>query len=410
MGRKAAGLTAHKVETIKMPGMYADGGGLYLQVAPTGAKTWIYRFQLQGRRRDMGLGSVAVYPLAEARRKAADARRLVAEGIDPIEQRAALAAAAAASAAKAMSFKECAEAYIKAHRAGWKNPKHAAQWPATLGAYVYPVFGAVPVAMVDVGLVMKAIEPIWTTKPETASRIRGRIEAILDWAAARGYRAGENSARWRGYIENLLPKKTKIRPVEHHAALSYHELPAFMAELRSQPGIGARALEFAILTAARTGEVIGARWREMSFDDRMWTVPAERMKAGREHRVPLSAPAITVLKLMESIRQKELVFAGERTGRPISNMAMAMTLRRVGRGDLTVHGFRSSFSDWCAEQTHTPSEVREMALAHAVGDKVEAAYRRGDLFEKRRQLADAWGRFCTMPAAGGEVLALRRAR
>jgi integrase len=410
MGRKAAGLTARKVETVKMPGMYADGGGLYLQVAPTGARTWIYRFQLRGRRRDMGLGSAKVYSLAEARQKAADARRLVAEGVDPIEQKASRAAAAAAEKAKVMTFRQCAEAYVAAHRSGWRNEKHKAQWVSTLATYVYPALGAVPVDAVDVGLVMKAVEPIWSTKPETASRVRGRIEAVLDWAAARGYRVGENPARWRGHLDKLLPRKTKVRQVEHHAALPFREIPAFMTELRQQQGVAARALELAILTAARTGEVISARWEEFDLAERIWTVPAKRMKAGREHRVPLPGPALAVLEQMAAIRQGEFVFAGERSGRPISNMAMLMLLRRMSRDDLTAHGFRSTFRDWAAERTAFPAEVAEMALAHAVGDKVEAAYRRGDLFEKRRQLAEVWGRFCAMPAAGGEVLPLRRAR
>jgi integrase len=409
MAKRAAGLRARQVETRKTPGLVGDGGGLYLQIAPSGAKTWIYRFQLRGRRRDMGLGSAAVYALAEARRKAAEARRLVAEGVDPIERRDALAATAAASGAKAMTFQACAENYIRAHRAGWRNPQHAAQWPATLAAYVYPVFGAVPVQMVDVGLVMRAVEPIWSTKPETAGRVRGRIESVLDWASARGYRHGDNPARWRGHLENLLPKKSRVRRVEHHAALPYAELADFMVELRQQQGVAARALEFAILTAARTGEVIGARWDEIDFRECMWTVPAERMKAAKEHRVPLSDGALAILEGMAEIRQNEFVFAGDRSGRPISNMAMLMLLRRMGRGDLTVHGFRSTFSDWCAEQTNTPSEVREMALAHAVSDKVEAAYRRGDLFEKRRELAEAWARFCSAsPIGPAAVVPLRK--
>ena len=338
------------------------------------------------------------------------ARRLVAEGIDPIEQKATLAARAAALAAKGMRFEECAERYMAAHRAGWRNEKHKAQWSSTLTAYVYPVLGAVPVDAVDVGLVMKAIEPIWAAKPETASRVRGRIEAVLDWAAARGYRASENPARWRGHLDKLLPKKTKVRRVEHHAALPYPELPAFVAELRQQEGFAALALELAILTAARTGEVIGARWEEFNLAERLWAIPAERMKAEREHRVPLPGPALAILEQMAAIRQNEFVFAGERSGRPISNMAMLMLLRRMGRDDLTTHGFRSTFRDWAAERTNFPAEVAEMALAHAVSDKVEAAYRRGDLFEKRRQLAEAWGRFCTIPAVGGEVLSLRWAR
>ena len=253
-----------------------------------------------------------------------------------------------------MTFRQCGEAYIAAHRAGWKNDKHAAQWPSTLTTYVYPVFGDQPVQVVDVGLVMKALEPIWTEKAETASRVRGRIESILDWATARGYRQGENPARWRGHIENLLPKKTKIRPVEHHAALPYPEIGGFMVELHRQDGIAARALEFAILTAARTGEIIGARWAEIDFAERLWTVPAERMKAGKEHRVPLSDATLAILEKLRETRESDFVFPGSRSSRPISNMAMLMLLRRIGRGDLTAHGFRSSFRDWAAECTTFP--------------------------------------------------------
>jgi len=409
MGRKAAGLNALKVKTVKTPGMYADGDGLYLQVAPTGAKTWIYRFQLRGRRRDMGLGSAKIYPLAEARQKAAEARRLVADRLDPIEQRVAQAAVAAALAAKAMTFEECARRYIAAHRAGWRSPKSLAAWEGTLAAYVHPVIGSLPVQAIDTGLVTKILEPLWSGKSETASRVRGRIEAILDYATVQGWRHGDNPARWRGHLDKALPAKSKIRPVEHLAALPYAKLPAFMTELRQQQGVGARALELAILTAARSGAVIGARWEEFDFDARSWTIPATRMKAGREHLVPLPGPAIVVLDQMAAIRQGGFVFAGERSARPISNMAMSMTLRRMKRGDLTVHGFRSTFRDWAAEQTNFPAEVAEMALAHAVGDKVEAAYRRGNLFEKRRQLAEAWAGFCGRPA-GGEVIPLRRAR
>ena len=255
---------------------------------------------------------------------------------------------------------------------------------------------------------LKGVEPIWTTKPETASRVRGRIESILDWATARGYRAGENPARWRGHLENLLPKKTKVRRVEHHASLPYSEISTFVAELRTQEGIAAHALEFAILTAARTGEVIGARWDEINIAQGLWMVPAERMKAGKEHRVPLSDTALAILERLRETREGNFVFPGSRAGRPISNMAMLMLLRRMGRGDLTAHGFRSSFRDWAAERTTFPAEVAEMALAHTVSDKVEAAYRRGDLFQKRRQLADAWARFCDTAPAAGQVVPIRK--
>jgi integrase len=392
-------LTTLSVRQQHRRGLFGDGGGLFLQVSERGAKSWIFRFKKDGRLRVMGLGPVHTVSLAEAREAARLCRKARLGGIDPIDARRVGRIEERIEAARAMSFAECAAAYIAAHRAGWRNPKHAAQWPSTLAAYVYPIFGGLPVQAIDTGLVVKAIEPIWTTKPETASRVRGRIESVLDWAAARGYRQGENPARWRGHLENLLAKKSKVRRVEHHAALPYVEISAFMGELRGQEGIAARALAFAILTAARTGEVIGATWAEIDVAARLWTIPAERMKAGKEHRVPLSEAAIAILGQMDQGRGK--VF-------PISNMAMAMLLRRMGRRDLTVHGFRSSFSDWCAERTAFPSEVREMALAHTVADKVEAAYRRGDLFEKRRALAEAWAKFCDTPAAGaGEVVPIR---
>jgi integrase len=254
---------------------------------------------------------------------------------------------------------------------------------------------------------MKAIEPIWTAKPETASRVRGRIESILDWATARGYREGENPARWRGHIENLLPKKTKVRQVEHLAALPYREIGTFMEELRQQDGTAAHALEFAILTAARTGEVIGALWNEINVPEKLWTIPAGRMKAGKEHRVPLSSAALAIVEKMAALRSGEFVFPGGKAGRPLSNMAFLMLLRRMGRYDLTAHGFRSSFRDWAAECTGFPAEVAEMALAHAVGDKVEAAHRRGDLFQKRRQLAETWAKFCASASIVGRVVPLR---
>jgi integrase len=406
MARPEKRLTARAVETIKKPGLRADGGGLYLHVTRNGAKSWIFRWKRAGRLRDMGLGPVQTISLAEAREAALACRKCVYAGGDPIEQRKAARQRARLDAATTMTFRQAAEAYIASHKAGWRNPKHAAQWPSTLGAYVYPIFGALPVQAVDVGLVMRALEPIWTTKPETAGRVRGRIESVLDWATARGYRQGENPARWRGHLENLLPKKSKVRRVEHHAALPYAEIGTFIAELQQQEGVAARALEFAIVTAARTGEVIGAAWPEIDLEGRLWVIPGGRMKAGKEHRAPLSEPALAVLKEMEKVRESDFVFPGGKSRRPISNMAMAMTLRRMDRGDLTVHGFRSSFRDWAAERTGFPAEVAEMALAHTVSDKVEAAYRRGDLFQKRRQLMDAWARFCSGPEASATVVSI----
>jgi integrase len=388
MARAGNRLTAIKVAKATKMGMLADGHGLYLRIGPTGAKSWVFRYRRDGRLHDVGLGPLHTVGLADARGRALDLRRQRLDGTDPLTAKRDAKAKAQVVDARAVTFKAAAEAYILAHQAGWRNQVHAKQWPSTLEAYVYPVFGSLPVQAVDVGLVMKVLEPIWQTKPETASRVRGRIESVLDWATARGYRQGDNPARWRGHIENLLPKKSKVRRVEHHAALPYSELPGFMAELRQREGTAARALELTILTAARTGEVIGAAWSEIDFEARLWVIPGARMKAGREHRVPLSEPALSILRPMYETRTDDRLF-------PVSNMAMAMLLRRMGRGDLTVHGFRSAFSDWCAEQTAFASEVREMALAHTVSDKVEAAYRRGDLFQKRRELADEWARYCT---------------
>jgi integrase len=286
--------------------------------------------------------------------------------------------------------------YIAGYRAGWRNPKHASQWQATLATYAEPVIGGLSVQAVDTALVLKVLEPIWTVKPETAGRVRGRIESILDWAKVRGYRTGENPARWRGHLDKLLPARSKVRRVEHHAALPYAELPGFLVSLRQQAGIAARALEFAICTAARTGEVIGARWGEIDLLDKTWTLPATRMKAGKEHRVPLSARALAILKEMQAHRHADnaFVFPGAKPGRPLSNMVFLMLLRRIGRGDVTAHGFRSTFRNWAAERTSFPAEVAEMALAHTVSDKTVAAYNRSDLFERRRRLMSAWTTFC----------------
>jgi integrase len=342
----------------------------------------------------MGLGSAGTFSLAEAREKALACRKLCAEGLDPIEVRQVQRQDAAIESARAMTFRQCATAYIEAHRAGWRNAKHAAQWTATLEAYAYPVFGELPVAGVDTGLVMRAVEPIWATKPETATRVRGRVESILDWATTRGFRRGENPARWKGHLANLLPKRSRVRKVEHHAALPFVEVPAFLKALEAQSGAAAQALAFTILTAARTSETLGARWSEIDLAARIWTVPAERMKAGVEHRVPLTAPAVAILERMAEVRADDFVFPGGKRGRPLSNMAMLVLLRRMDRGDLTVHGFRSSFRDWAAETTHYAAEVVEAALAHTIESKVVKAYRRGDLFEKRRELMDAWAVHC----------------
>jgi integrase len=408
-------LTALKIGRALPAGMHADGAGLYLHVSASGAKSWVYRYTMRGEVRDMGLGSLVAVSLADARVKAAECRALCQERIDPIEARKARLAQVAFDEAKAITFKEAAERYIKSHQAGWRNAKHRWQWGASLATYAYPTIGGVSVQAVDTTLVLKVLEPIWTTKTETANRLRGRIEQILDWAKSRGLRQGENPARWRGHLQHQLPARSKVRRIEHHPALPHGELPKFIAQLRQQEGIAARALEFTILTAARTGETIGATRNEADVTAKVWTVPGERMKAGREHRVPLSPRALAILReaTAEKAPDNAFVFFGRRAGEPLSNMAMDAVLRRMGckDGRATVHGFRSTFRDWAAECTNFPNEVVEMALAHTVSDKVEVAYRRGDLFEKRRRLMAEWAVFCDTPAAApNTVIPLRGAR
>ena len=404
---KRNALTDTGVKSEKRPGRYGDGGGLWLQVGPTGGKSWLHRYMLHGRAREMGLGAYPVVKLAEARDLVLENRRLLLQGKDPLDERQRARQQAKLATANTITFRTCAERYIAAHEPSWRNDKHRWQWSRTLEMYVYPVLGDLPVADIDTGLVMQALEPIWNDVPETASRVRGRIESILDWAAARGYRQGDNPARWRGHLQKLLPAKTKVRAVKHHSRLPYEQLGDFMAGLRHREGVAARALEFAILTASRTGEVIGAKWSEIDLSKGLWVVPAERMKAGKEHRVPLSDGSLALLEALP--REGDYVFVGAKKGDPLSNMSLLAVLKRMGRGELTTHGFRSTFSDWCAEQTAYPSEVREMALAHTVSDKVEAAYRHGDLFAKRARLMADWARFCGSSSAGGEVVHLRAA-
>ena len=417
--RQLGKLKALTVARMKAPGMHNDGGGLYLQVSGAGAKSWIFRYRVaefdpntgevardsatnkaRGTSREMGLGSASVVSLDEARELAADCRRLRQQGIDPIEARREAKLRAALEQARSLKFREAATAYIAAHRAGWRNEKHAAQWTATLQTYAYPVFGEASVQAIDTALVMNVLDPIWSSKTETAGRVRGRIEVILDWATVRGFRSGENPARWRGHLDKLLPARSKVRKVKHHAALPYAEIGAFLRELRSREGASARALEFTILTAVRTGESLGAKWTEIDLANRVWIVPAERMKASREHRVPLSEAALELLTRVKEAQEGDVVFPGAYSGRPLSNMALLELLRGMGWGRVTTHGFRSTFRDWAAELTSFPSEVVEMALAHAVADQVEAAYRRGDLFHKRRRLMEAWAQFCAKASQG----------
>lgn len=393
MPKRAQGLSARRVQTEKAPGMFADGNGLYLQVTPGGAKSWIFRYSIGGRRREMGLGPVALVSLAEAREKALESRKLVFAGSDPLEARKAAAAAAIASVVHAITFRECAASYIDVMKSGWSNAKHADQWTSSLATYAHPTIGDVTVSLIDTPMVLKVLEPIWTEKTETASRIRGRIESILDWAKVRGYRDGENPARWAGHLDLILPSKGDVAPVEHHAALPYSAMPAFWPKLQLQDGMGARALELCILTATRSGEVLGSTWAEIDLEAKLWTIPGERMKAGAEHRIPLAESAVALLRKVKALgKDGPLVFQGQTKGKSLSNMSMNMVLRRM-KVDATPHGFRSTFRTWAAEKTQFQHEVCEAALAHTIGDRVVAAYQRGDLFEKRRELMEAWSQF-----------------
>ena len=399
-------LSALKVKALTSPGRYGDGGGLWLQVRDADHRSWLFRYAIAGKARQMGLGAFPDISLADAREAAQQARASVRQGVDPIEQRRA-ARSQKKAAAGALTFQQVANKYVAAHEAGWRNEKHRGQWRQTL-ALASETIGNLGVGAIETGDVMRVLEPIWREKPETASRLRGRIESVIDYATAHGWRTGENPARWRGHLAKLLPAPRKLARVKHHTALPWSDMGTFMAELRDQNGVAARALEFTILTATRTNEAIGARWSEISVQEAVWTIPGERMKAGQEHRVPLSDAALAVLEEMEPLRASTLwVFPGARNEGALSNMAMLMLLRRTGHENLTVHGFRSTFRDWCAETTNYPREVAEQALAHTLTDKVEAAYRRGDLFEKRRRLMADWASFCARVNTTGEVVPIR---
>ncbi|WP_297370033.1 site-specific integrase [Acidocella sp.] len=393
------------VRNANKPGMYGDGGGLWLHVGPNAigpdgkptktGKSWVFRYMIDGRAREMGLGPLHTISLAQARDLARSARQQVLQGDDPLEAKHTDRQARRREAAKAITFRACAERYIAANRPAWANEKHASQWENTLSTYVFPVIGALSVGEIDTGHITKILQPIWTVKSETASRVRGRIEVVLNYAAVHGWRTGENPARWRGHLENVLPKKSKVAKVEHHAALPWQEIGPFMTRLNMEKGASALALRFAILTAARTGEVIGAKWEEIDRVNKIWTVPGERMKAGREHRVPLTEAALAVLDVAEGLRldEADYVFPGAKKDAPLSNMAMLTLLRRMKRDDLTAHGFRSTFRDWAAE-TGQPADIAEAALAHVVGNKTVAAYQRGDLLNRRRKLMQDWATFC----------------
>lgn len=407
MGNRArARLSAVGVKSKKIPGYYADGDGLYLQVTASSAKSWVLRFMLNKRAREMGLGSTSDYSLAEARERAKKYRQLLNEGIDPIEYRKAEREKNLMAAAQRKTFEECAHEYHKLHAPGWKNAKHANQWINTLTGYVFPEFGKKDVSSVTKADILRVLEPIWTTKPETASRVRQRIRVVLDWAAARDYRHGHDPHLW-DQVTQSLPKTKDIKKSQHFAACPYTDIYDTLLSIKnSNAGQTVKhAFEFIILTASRSGEVRGAQWSEIDFENKRWIIPAARMKAKREHRVPLSPRAIEILNAQQG-KHPELVFPSDK-GKPYSDMTFTMALRRLGH-DFTVHGFRSTFRDWAAEQTAFPREVCEAALAHLSGkDATEAAYFRSDLFVKRRQLMEAWATYCVTEKKAAEVVGIR---
>ncbi len=407
MGRQLNRLSARAIASFKQSGLYCDGGGLYLQVTPAGGRTWIFRYRspITRKLRDMGLGPLHVVGLPEARTKAAAQRSAILSGIDPIDARDQETRSKALEAAKAVTFDQCATSYIESHKPGWRNEKHADQWTNTIATYCGPIIGNLPVQDVDTGLMLKILEPIWAVKPETASRLRGRVENILDWARARGYRSAENPARWKGHLNQLLPSLAKKDRVVHHQAMPFAEVGELVCKLHNMATVAARCLEFTILTAARTNEVIKAVPEEFDLVNATWTIPASRMKAKREHRVPLSPRAVEIVREMLA-RNGIYVFPGAQPGKPLSNMTMLYVLERM-HIDVTVHGFRSSFRDWAAERTAFSHEVCEMALAHTISNAAEAAYRRGDLFEKRRKLMDSWAEFVSTPHIDGAVIPLK---
>ena len=410
MARLSGGKLTNLRCTTAGPGTHADGPGLYLQVRPGAnglTRSWVYRYATAGKETWLGLGPFPLISLAAARRKAADARLLRLEGHDPLAQRRNQRASLNREQAKQTipTFDQCRDAYVASHQAGWRSVRHSREWARSLNAHVSPVFGSTPVDMIDTARVCKALEALWHSKTDTATRVRARIEAVLNWAQTRGYRAGENPARWRGHLANLLPARSKVAAIEHFAAMPYAEVPGLIAALRQREGISALALQFLVLTAARTGEVLGARWSEIDLAGRVWTIPAQRTKSGREHRVPLSSAAVAVLAHMQVIRIGEHVFPGQKRS-ALTETALYKFLRNSGCR-YTVHGFRSGFRDWAAERTAYPREVIEQSLAHRTGNATELAYMRSDQLEKRRRLMADWAAFCETPVTSGEVIPIR---
>jgi integrase len=417
VARTAKELGPLAVSRLTAPGLHAVGGvaGLYLQVLPSrpnpenpteivpGGRSWVLRATVGGKRRDMGLGGFPSVTLAGARERARDARDKIDKGLDPIEVRRAAKMALRADDAKLVTFEDAAKAYMAAHETSWRNAKHREQWRNTLNGLAYPHIGKLAVRDIEVAHVLGVLEPIWRVRTETANRLRGRMELVLDWATARGYREGLNPARWKGHLDKMLPNPTKLKPKGHMAAMAVADVAAFMGRLGAAGGMGARALEFVVLTAARSGEARGGTWSEIDLNKKVWTIPASRMKMGKEHRVPLSSQAMTLLEALPRFAGTDIVFSSA-NGAPLSDRTLLAVLRRMDV-DVTAHGFRSTFRDWCGEFTNFPREIAEAALAHTTGSSVEQAYRRGDALEKRRKLMEAWARFLSGPAApaGGNV-------
>ncbi|THT95453.1 DUF4102 domain-containing protein [Lampropedia puyangensis] len=404
MPKIAKELRALDISRLGESGHHPVGGvvGLYLYITPNGAKSWVLRTMIAGKRRHMGLGAYPTVPLAQAREKARQARDEIINGNDPIAQRKQAKSLLQAQQATEITFAQAAQSYIDAHSDGWKNPKHRAQWTSTLETYVFPVMGKLMVKDVAQTHVLQVLEPIWKTKTETATRIRGRMESVLDWATVRHYRDGDNPARWKGHLDKLLAPPTRIQKVIHHKAIEIDNMPTFMAELRKREGIAPRALELAIYCAARSGEVRGSTWDEVDFDKQIWVIPAERMKAGSEHRVPLSRQCIDLLKKIPRLVDCPYIFPSTKSGM-LSDMALLAVMRRM-EVDAVPHGFRSTFRDWAGEKTNYPRDVAEQALAHTLTNKVEAAYRRGDALEKRRQMMQDWADFCHAPLKGSRPI------
>jgi integrase len=396
---KTLQLTERTVKSLREPGYYGDGSNLYLQISAYGTRSWVFRYKLNGKAHEMGLGSVNTFTLKQARERARAARQLLADGVDPIQAKRQKRATKLAADAKRITFSEAASLYISAHEKAWSR-RHRDQWQASLERHAFPVLGKLTVDAIELPHIRRVLEPMWNEKTETANRVRNRIGRVLAWATVGGFRQGDNPARWSGHLAEMLPSRAKLQAVQHMAAMPFVELPAFMEDLRKREDITSRALEFTILTAARTGEIIGCTWDEIDLKEKLWTIPGSRMKSGRAHRVPLSDRAAEILENLHN--DGGLVF-------PINNMRMVRLLHTMREG-LSVHGFRSTFSDWCRERTNYPRDIVEMALAHAIKDKTEAAYRRGDALEKRRRLMEEWARYCGSPAqTGGEVVSLHGA-